>query len=85
MNNVSDNAHFKLIQQKMPHIADRLSLFWGSEYFQDIACGLFNDTRDGQRQGFPEEIAKALFELMQEHEKLYPTKPKQQTDIWDYL
>jgi hypothetical protein len=41
-----------------------------------------NDTRDGARQGFPEDVALALFKLLQKHEREFPQYVKPVGEIW---
>jgi hypothetical protein len=80
---LSKNQHFKLIYERYPHIGERIKLMWGERECNVYMSELFNDTRGATRQGFPVEIASALFKLMQEHEYRFPGKRVVVHDIWN--
>lgn len=76
------SEEYSLILDKMPHVAEKIKLFWGTQYFVEYVNILITDTRDGERQGFPKEILKAIYSLSEKHNELYPpTKPKD--NLWN--
>lgn len=66
------NAHFRVVQQHIPRIAEGLRLFWGYAEFDGFINALLNDTRDGARKGFPVAVAEALMRLARDHERIFP-------------
>lgn len=79
---LADNEQFKLINERHPHIGEQIKTLWGKSRCNTFMNDLFNDTRGAARKGFTEEVALALFRLMQEHEKEYPDKPVKVSDVW---
>lgn len=79
-----DTAEFRLINEKLPHIAPRLTLFWGYPEFVDYINRMLLDARDGHRQGFPKDCAKALHALIVLHEQTFPHLMQQDRnqDVW---
>jgi len=77
-----DNANFQLISQRFPHIGEKLLLSWGTSEFPKFVNALINDTRDGERKGFPPEIMLALWHIQEEHDVLYPASRVRIVDIW---
>ena len=67
---------FALLAERVPHVANNLKTFWGSTYFHEYVDKLMFDTRDGKREGFPNEVAKAIYRIMKNHDELYPTCSK---------
>ena len=74
-----------LVRESHPHIARRIELLWGHIETHDYIMSLFMDTRDGQRKGFSQEVAKALMLLVHIHGDLFPHTVKQinsRYDVW---
>lgn len=61
-----------------------LELLWGSSTFNEYVDNLMSDTRDGKRQGFPQEIAIAILGLQMTHNRLFTQfdKPGDPTAGW---
>ncbi len=79
---LADNEQFKIINERHPHIGTQIKALWGQSQCNVFMNDLFNDTRGAARKGFTEEVALALFKLMQEHEKEHPDKLVEVKDIW---
>lgn len=47
-----------------PRIVERLCTLWGTPEVEQFISGLLLDSRDGQRQGFPLEVAHELLMLI---------------------
>jgi hypothetical protein len=56
---------------RFPHLRS-IEEQWGSLACRRQLMSLMNDTRNGQRQGFPPEHAMTLFRLMLEHDTDFP-------------
>ena len=57
-------AHF-------PHLR-RIEENWGTLACRQHLMALMNDTRNGERKGFPPEHALTIFRLMMEHDADFP-------------
>ena len=58
---------------KLPqHIELQLFYLYATRDYRVYINQLLQDSRDGQRQGFPPHIAKHLFNLLQEHDREFP-------------
>lgn len=79
---LEENPDFKLVSERFPHIGRRVASAWGHASFPLYIDGLFNDNRDGKRQGFPEAVVSALFHLHGLHELEYPQFIRKISDIW---
>ena len=79
---LANNENYQIIARRIPRIAQRLDALWGHEAFPAYLGELMNDTRGGARQGFPEDVAIALFRLLQQHEKEFPQYVKPVGEIW---
>lgn len=79
---LAGNQHFAVINERFPRIGNRLARLWASTRFSAEVNDLLNDTRAGSRQGFPPEVAMALFSLIQDHDKAFPQFVFQSKDIW---
>lgn len=64
----TDIADFLL---RYPHL-DAILNSWGSLGCRDALMALLNDTRSGQRKGFPAGDALTVFRLLQEHDERFP-------------
>ncbi len=61
------------------HIQANLDFTYATKDYRIYINQLLNDSRDGKRQGFPPQVAKHLFYLLQEHDTKFPQyipKPK---------
>jgi hypothetical protein len=76
------SGHYQTIAGRFPRIASRLCHLWGTAAFAGEVNGLLNDSRAGARQGFPPEVALALFNLAQDHDREFPQFVLITTDIW---
>lgn len=72
--------------EKYPHIAQKLCLFWGSEFFMDYVESLIMVVPNRQRptrQGFPFETIKELRAIVDAHNEQYPQYARI-IDLWTY-
>jgi hypothetical protein len=72
-----------MIQRLFPRIGEKIISMWGSVALNSYLSSLIFDERGG-RQGFPEQIAAALFRLLKGHEALIHSE-KKNGDIWDVI
>lgn len=79
---LTENIHFQTVNGKFPRIGQKLSELWGTKDLSAYLNELMTDTRDGKRQGFPPEVATALFSLMFAHDNEFPEHVHQAVDIW---
>ena len=79
---LAGNLHFQVVQARFPRVAQKLAANWGQAAFSEYANELLNDKRSGVRQGFPEDVALAIFRLVQEHDLAFPQFVLKVTDIW---
>ena len=56
---------------RFPHLR-RLEETWGTLACRKDLMALMNDTRNGQRKGFPSEHALTIFRLVLEHDTDFP-------------
>jgi hypothetical protein len=75
------SEEYLIVEKHVPHVAHNLKLFWGTEFFVEYVTRLMFDTRDGQRQGFHKEAAKAMTALLARHDEEFPRVIK--NDVWD--
>lgn len=73
---ITENKDYILIKNRFPHIAKSIEICWGSGELTLYLNNLFHDTRDGKRQGFPRDIAKALWQILDLHTKEFPETNK---------
>lgn len=76
MSNVTENIDFMLINSTFPHIGKKIELLWGHPELSKMLYDLLNDTREGTRQGFPPNVAGAMFRIAELH------SPSIGTDLW---
>ena len=79
---LSDNPHYIAVNQRFPHIGEKLQLLWGTPELPKYMNGLFQDTRDGQRRGFPFDILMSLQSLADVHKRAYPLMEPRGDEIW---
>lgn len=78
-----ENKEFKLVNDRFPHISEALELLWGTKEYAAYIYKLLTDTRDGKRNGFPHEVADALFKLSNFHNDEFPEFVVT-IDIWSH-
>lgn len=82
-NQINDtNLHYAQVMNKFPRIGKILSLYWGQPEFGPYMDDLINNSRDGKRNGFPFDVAMALLELQQLHDKQFPQLIPKLRDPW---
>jgi hypothetical protein len=59
-----------IVRAMFPHIAERIGSLWGTKACDAYLDQLLIDER-GNRQGFPPEVATALFRISREHERRF--------------
>jgi hypothetical protein len=69
---IKQNPDLLLVSRRYPHIGQVIELLWGEKEFNSYVLKLMNDTRNGERAGFPVEVASALLSLSLEHDFYYP-------------
>ena len=67
MYHVQDNV---ALLKDYPHIQQRIRLLWGTNSCRDYLNGLTMTTE--VKQGFPLHIASVIFELVADHDDIYP-------------
>ena len=65
-------THFEVLNNEFPRLGRRLFLIWGTKESRDMLCELINDTREGTRRGFPDDVATAIICLLKDHDKQFP-------------
>ncbi|MFZ2161907.1 MAG: hypothetical protein WAW02_06780 [Sideroxyarcus sp.] len=71
-----------IIGAKFPKILARIELLWGSiELHNYLEHTLFTDRSN--RQGFPEDVLRALGEIHTEHIRVLKQKNLISVDVWD--
>ena len=62
------------LEQKYPHIMDRLVIMWDSPEFDAYLNKFMLDTRAHARQGFPPEVASEILRLSMLHSEQFGSK-----------
>jgi len=70
LNNKSELYPHQL-EQKYPHILDRLIIMWDSPEFDSYLNKFMLDQREHARQGFPPEVASEILKLSMLHSELF--------------
>jgi len=55
----------KTALERLPHLAARVQALWGQTEFEPYVSRLIMESRDGQRQGLPWDVAQELFFLVE--------------------
>jgi len=76
------SLEFIQINERFERLGSKIAVAWGTKTLSPFINQLLHDTRDGARQGFPPEVAKALFALMVRHDDLFPGMTLVASDIW---
>jgi hypothetical protein len=79
---LTDMREFKLVTDRFPRIGTQIANAWETKSLSPYLNDLLRDTREGQRQGFPPEVAKALFKLMLHHDAAFPNLSLNTPDFW---
>lgn len=79
---LSDNTDYIAVNERFPHIGEKLRAYWGTEELPKYMDGLFQDTRDGQRRGFPFDTLMSLQSLADVHRRAYPEFEPKGDEIW---
>ena len=79
---IINNEQFLIINEAYPHIGKKIAFLWGQSEFNQMLCNLINDTRDGNRQGFPKPVASALLRLSMLHDAEFPQLVSKTSDVW---
>jgi hypothetical protein len=79
---LTDNEDFEKINTQYQHIGRQLKELWGGPELSGFINKLLQGTRSGIRQGFPPDVATALFKLMQKHDQDFPEHALKVGDIW---
>ena len=79
---MKEHDEYKVIFDRLPHLARKMLLLWGHPEFDEFVGKLFTDTRDGKRQGLPPDVAAAIFKLHVKHQTEFPHTVKPVSDIW---
>ncbi|MBK5969599.1 MULTISPECIES: hypothetical protein [Thiorhodovibrio] len=59
------------LYQAFPHLR-KIDDLWGTRGARDLLQSLLYDSREGSRHGFEVDHASALFQLLMEHDSLFP-------------
>lgn len=79
---LTHDPDFMVLNAKFKRLARRLKDLWGGPECPDFINELIHDTRDGTRQGFPMEVAMAIFKLSRKHDEAFPEHAKKNMDLW---
>ena len=80
---IEQNIHFKVVNSAFPHIGKNIRLLWGHPEFALYMGKLMADTREGHRQGFPDEVHDSLMRLIAQHDSEHPPRPEPPPrDVW---
>jgi hypothetical protein len=72
---------FQLMEAQCPHVAKALKLLWGYPEAAMYVAKLLEDTRNGARHGFSQEVLEALLNVQELHQNLQPAT-KTESDPW---
>ncbi len=79
-----ENPDFATIQERLPHVAERLARHWGMESFHQTIDDLFKDNRRGVASGFPLNVYTAIGRLSEHHDVQHPHAVKQKHHHWSH-
>jgi hypothetical protein len=66
---LSENENFKNIYKNFNRIGEKMIELCGHPNFDNYTTHLIKDNRDGQRQGFPEDIGIAIIKINRLHDQ----------------
>ncbi len=64
--------NYQIIATAFPPIGEKIKLFWGHQDFTDLMQDLLYNTRGHSRMGFTLDVAAALLELQDLHDRTFP-------------
>ncbi len=70
MRNLQENYH--VVANAFPSIGKKIKLFWGHQDLTDLMHDLLHNTRGHSREGFKLDVAVALLELQELHNRVFP-------------
>ena len=74
-----------MINARFPQAGKRIFAVWGRPeaimYLNDLIVDV-KERVSGARQGFPPEVAMAMFKLSQKHDKAFPQFVAKDLDLW---
>lgn len=79
---LTHDPDFMAIDAKFKRIGRRLKDLWGGPECLGYLNELIHDTRDGTRQGFPMDVAMAIFKLSRKHDQAFPQYAPKDSDLW---
>lgn len=79
---LKNSDEFLCVNAQFPRIGQILLDLWGTDGLNAYINRLMKDTRDGERIGFPPNVAKALFSLLHQHDAQFPAHAHKVADIW---
>ncbi len=78
-----DSDAYVCVNDRFPHVAAAIKLFWGHPEFSPYIERLLLDTsRGGKRRGFPLNVVNALTALMDRHNIEFPHLAPSGQGIW---
>lgn len=60
--------NLETIRNFSKRISDNIEFTWGFKECEEYMNKLLNDSRDGNRQGFPPEVGYAIMNLLRQHQ-----------------
>ncbi|NMF87423.1 hypothetical protein [Aromatoleum petrolei] len=69
------------LYEAYPHLG-RIDELWGTRDCREFINRLMNDTREGQRRGFPGDHARTILRLLLEHDREFPQFEESITSDW---
>jgi hypothetical protein len=70
MKSFADDEDFKKIYSNFEHIGNHMLELCGHPNFDKYISQLINDTRDGTRKGFPDNLGMSIMKVSRLHDKL---------------
>jgi len=73
-------ANLYCIEDNFKRISDSIVLTWGYQECKEYMQNLLMDSRDGERKGFPADVAFSLMKLIEIHQEEFPEEESK--DVW---
>jgi hypothetical protein len=61
-----------MLKNQFPRVYNEIESKWGSRAGRDYLMSLIMDSRDGDRKGFPAEVAEEIIMILKQHDKEFP-------------
>lgn len=61
-------ANLETIREFSPRISGSIEFTWGYKECEEYMNNLINDSREGNRQGFPVKVGYAIMNLLRQHQ-----------------